>query len=252
MGQPVSVAGNAAPSGAEAGHPKPVALVVGAGAGLSAALARALTARDHEVVLAARDTSDLAALLEETGALAVDCDASDREDVARLFHRIDEREGALALAVYNPSARVRGPIAELDPETVERALAVTAYGAFLMAHHASKRMLESGTGTMLFTGASAGVKGFANSAPFAMGKFALRGLCQSLARELHPKGIHVGHIIIDGGIGRTPQHAREHEVEAPDSLLEPDAIAASFLHLVDQHRSAWSWEIELRPWTEAF
>lgn len=252
MGQPVSVTATAASSGAGAGCPKPVALVVGAGSGLSAALARAFSARRYEVVLAARDTSDLSALAEETGALAIDCDASDRGAVARLFRRVDEREGPLAIAVYNPSARVRGPIAELDPEAVEHALAVTAYGAFLMAHHASKRMLENGTGALLFTGASAGVKGFANSAPFAMGKFALRGLCQSLARELHPKGIHVGHVVIDGAIGGTPQHARENQVEAPDDLLEPDAIAASFLHLVDQRRSAWSWEIELRPWSETF
>ena len=227
----------------------PVALIVGAGSGLSASLARALAARGHDVVLAARDTHDLAALVEETGASAVDCDASERDDVARLFARIDERPGPLTVAIYNPSGRVRGPIVELDPVAVERAIKVTAYGAFLTAQQAARRMLEHGTGTLLFTGASAGIKGFANSAPFAMGKFALRGLCQSLARELHPKGVHVGHVVVDGAIAP----ARDGEGgDGEDRRLDPDAIAASYLHLLDQHRSAWAWEIELRPWVETF
>ena len=230
---------------------RPVALIVGAGAGLSAALARALH-DTHEIVLAARDTRDLAGLVEESGAVAIDGDAGDRDDMARLFERVDELPGPLDIAVYNPSARRRGPVAELDPVAVEEALRVSAYGAFLMAHHAAKRMLARGGGTLLFTGASAGTKGFANSAPFAMGKFALRGLCQSLARELHPKGIHVGHVVIDGGIASTPQNARSNAKEGPDTMLDPDAIAQAYLQLVAQHRSAWSWEIELRPWTETF
>ena len=230
----------------------PIALIVGAGPGLSASLARALAARSHDLVLAARDTADLAGLAEETGATLVDCDGGERDDMARLFERIDALPGALAVAVYNPSARSRGPVAELDPVAVERALKVTAYGAFLMAHHAAPRMLERGRGAMLFTGASAGIKGFANSAPFAMGKFALRGLCQSLARELHPKGVHVGHVVIDGGIAGTPQRHRSDPVEGPDDTLDPDAVARSYMHLLDQHRSAWSWEIELRPWIERF
>lgn len=230
----------------------PVALVVGAGSGLSASLARALSTRSYDVVLAARDTSDLAALAHETNAKVVNCDAGDREDVAALFKTVDARPGKLAVAVYNPSSRSRGPVAELDPVAVEDALRITAYGAFLMAHHAARRMVDCGEGTLLFTGASAGVKGFANSAPFAMGKFALRGLCQSLARELHPKGVHVGHIVIDGGIANTAQRGRDGTAQGPDDLLDPDRIADSYLHLLDQHRSAWAWEIELRPWTETF
>ena len=223
-----------------------VALVVGAGAGLSASLARVLAARGYDLVLASRDTSDLGALAGETGATLVDCDAAERTAVAHLFDVIDGRGTPLEVAVYNPSARVRGPVTDLDPVLVEKALLVSAYGAFLMAHHAAKRMLAQ-TGearrALLFTGASAGLKGFANSSSFAMGKFALRGLCQSLARELHPKGIHVGHFVIDGAIGRNDESGVR---------LDPDAIAHSYLALLDQPRSAWSWESELRPWVEPF
>ena len=226
-----------------------IALIIGAGAGLSASLARKLAARGHAVVLAARDPSDLSALCEETGAAAIACNARDRDGMAALFERIDAMDGDLDVAIYNPSARVRGGVADLDPEAVENAILVTAYGAFLMAHHAAKRMLPRGQGALLFTGASAGVKGFANSSTFAMGKFALRGLCQSLARELHPQGIHIGHFVIDGGIADQVRSERRQE---GDAMLEPDAIADSYLHFLDQHRSSWSWEIELRPWVERF
>ncbi|MCR9124902.1 MAG: SDR family NAD(P)-dependent oxidoreductase [Rhodobacteraceae bacterium] len=222
------------------------ALIVGAGAGLSAALARKLAARGHRLVLAARETADLAELARETGATCVSCNARDRDDMARLFEAVDEIGAPLDIAIYNPSARLRGGIASLDPEGVENALLVSAYGAFLMAHHAARRMEPRGSGAMLFTGASAGVKGFANSSVFAMGKFALRGLCQSLARELHPKGIHVGHFVIDGGIAPPGK-------PNPDAgQLDANAIADSYLHVLDQPRSAWSWEIELRPWVERF
>jgi len=231
---------------------KPLALIVGAGSGVSASLARALYKRDHEIILVARDTSDLADLAKETDAHLVNCDAKDAQGVENLFRQIDALPGELEVAIYNPSARVRGPIHDLEPDAVLNALQVTAYGAFLMAHHASGRMLENGRGTLLFTGASAGVKGFAQSAPFAMGKFALRGLCQSLARELHPQNIHVGHIVIDGGIDGTPQRGRVNEVEGKDNTLNPDALAESYMYLMDQHRSAWTWELEIRPWIEKF
>ena len=226
-----------------------IALIIGAGAGLSASLARKLSSRGHQVVLASRDPSDLSTLCEQTGATAIACNARDRDDVAALFERIDAMDGDLEVAVYNPSARVRGGITELDPQAVENAILVTAYGAFLMAHHAARRMEARGRGALLFTGASAGVKGFANSSTFAMGKFALRGLCQSLARELHPKGIHVGHFVIDGGIADAVRPERAQE---GDAMLEPDAIADSYMHFLDQHRSSWAWEIELRPWVERF
>lgn len=225
------------------------ALIVGAGAGLSASLARILAREGIAVALAARSTDDLAALVAETGARAFACDASRRGDVESLFAELDASSGAPDLVIYNASFRTRGPLIDLAPNDVERTLAVTAFGAFLVAQQAARRMLPNKNGAILFTGASAGVKGYPQSAPFAMGKFALRGLAQSMARELHPQGIHVAHIVIDGGI----RSARRSEPPAkPDSLLDPDAIAATYLHVIRQPRSVWSWEVELRPWVETF
>jgi NAD(P)-dependent dehydrogenase (short-subunit alcohol dehydrogenase family) len=227
----------------------PTALIVGAGAGLSAALARALAKDGIRVALAARSTADLDALTRETGALAFACDASKRAEVERLFTDMEAACGAPEIVIYNASYRTRGALIELDPAEVERAIAVSAFGGFLVAQQAARRMLPKRHGAILFTGASASVKGYAQSAPFAMGKFALRGLAQSLARELAPQGIHVAHMVIDGGI----RSARRSEpADAPASLLDPDAIAASYLHVIRQPRSAWSWEIELRPWVEKF
>ncbi|GAB4286877.1 MAG: SDR family oxidoreductase [Roseovarius sp.] len=230
----------------------PLAVIVGVGTGLSAALARLLAREGHALVLAARDSDKLAALAAETGARRVALDATDAEATARLF---DGLERPPRVVVYNPSARLRGPVAELDPEAVRRVLEVTALGAFFTARAAVRRMLAAepdadGTrGTILFTGASAGVKGFARSAPFAMGKFAQRGLAQSMARELHPQGIHVAWINIDGAI-RNP--GRSEPADAPDSMLDPEAIAQAYLGLIRQHRSAWSNELTLRPWVEPF
>jgi NAD(P)-dependent dehydrogenase (short-subunit alcohol dehydrogenase family) len=226
------------------------ALIVGAGPGLSASLAR-LCARDGmSVILAARDTQKLAGLVQETGAQTVTCDARSADDVERLFAAIDSGGERLDLVIYNASGRARGPIVELDPEAVENAIRITAFGGFLVARQAAIRMLRQGHGTILFTGASASVKGYPRSSSFAMGKFALRGLAQSLARELQPQNIHVGHVVIDGGIGR-PGDPRA-QGKSPDALLDPDAIAESYLQLHRQHRSAWAWEIELRPWVENF
>jgi len=227
------------------------ALVIGAGTGLSASLARAFAARGMRVSLAARSTEDLAGLAEETGAGIHRCDAARRAEVSALFAALDAG-GAPDVVVYNPSARVRGPLVELDPEAVEQAVQVTALGAFHASQEAARRMLEAGRGAILLTGASAGVKGYAQSAPFAMGKFALRGLAQSMARELHPRGIHVGHFVIDGGIRNPERPGRTDPPDNPDSMLDPDAIARSYCHFLDQDRSAWAWEIELRPWVERF
>src|SRR5215510_6712509 len=225
------------------------ALIVGAGAGLSASLARALAKDGIKVALAARTTGDLDALVKETGARAFTCDATKRGEVEKLFADLDASLGAPDIVVYNASFRTRGPFVELDPLDVEKALAVTAYGGFLVAQQAARRMLPKKHGAILLTGASAGVKGYPQSAPFAMGKFALRGLAQSMARELSPQGIHVAHVVVDGGIrsARRPDAA-----DRPDATLDPDAIAASYLHLLQQDRSAWSWEIEVRPWVERF
>ena len=226
------------------------ALVVGAGNGLSASLARVLHNAGLRIGLAARNTDKLAKLAGDLGAAAHPCDVSDPKQVAALFSTMDEALGGPPdVVVYNPSARVRGPLVDLDPADVARALSVTAYGGFLVAQAAANRMLPNGPGAILFTGASASVKGYPGSAPFAMGKFALRGLAQSMARELAPKGIHVAHFVIDGVI-RNP--GRREPSDAPGSMLDPDAIARTYLHVLQQDRSAWTWEVELRPWVERF
>ena len=225
------------------------ALIVGAGRGLSASLARLFAREGMRVALAARDTAKLAELCGETGAKAFACDAVDPGQVARLFTAVADAGGAPEVVVYNASARARGPVAELVPAEVERAIMVSAYGGFLVAREAVARMLPKGQGAVLFTGASASVKGYPLSAPFAMGKFALRGLAQSMARELAPQGIHVAHFVIDGAI-RNP--GRVEPADKPDSMLDPDAIAATYLGVLNQPRSAWTWEVELRPWVERF
>lgn len=225
------------------------ALIVGAGDGLSASLARLFTTNGLQVVLAARNIEKLKPLKEQTGVHTFQCDASQIDSVQQLFAAIDESLGAPDVVVYNPSFRTRGPIAELDPSAVQQALMVTAYGGFLVGQQATKRMEANGKGAILFTGASASVKGYAQSAPFAMGKFALRGLVQSMARELAPKNIHVAHFIIDGAILPPGQ---DQPMDSPDRFLNPDAIATSYWHVLQQHRSAWTWEVELRPWVERF
>lgn len=225
------------------------ALIVGAGSGLSAALARALAAEGIKVALAARSTSDLDDLAKATGARVYTCDASRHADVEKLFADLDASFGEPEIVIYNASYRVRGPFVDLDPAEVEKTLIVSAFGGFLVGQQAARRMLRKRRGVILFTGASASVKGYAESAPFAMGKFALRGMAQSMARELHPHGVHVAHVVVDGGI----KSARRAEpADKPASLLDPDAIAASYLHLIHQPHSAWSTELEVRPWVERF
>ena len=225
------------------------ALIVGAGSGLSASLARQCHTAGMQVALAARDGEKARAVAQETGASLHRCDASSIEDVAALFAALDASIGTPDLVVYNPSARLRGPVTELDPEATHAAIEVTCFGAFLVAQQAARRMLARGSGSILFTGASAGVKGFANSSVFAMGKFGLRGLAQSLARELHPQNIHIGHFVIDGGIA---SERADRQDDGSDRMLDPDAIAEAYLQFHNQHRSAWAWEVELRPWVETF
>ncbi len=222
-----------------------LALVVGAGPGLSASFARGLSRAGHQVALAARRTDKLAELARDTGASLHACDAADPASVAALFAAV----GRPGIVLYNPSYRVHGPLVDLDPAEVARSLSITAYGAFLVAQQAARGMLALGGGMILLTGASAGVKGFAQSAPFAMGKFALRGLAQSMARELHPQGIHVVHVVVDGGIRAA---GRPVPADKPDSLLDPDAIAQTMLDVLAQPRSCWTDEVVVRPWVERF
>jgi NAD(P)-dependent dehydrogenase (short-subunit alcohol dehydrogenase family) len=228
---------------------KKSALIVGAGDGLSASLARKLFEAGISVALAARKTAKLEALAAATAAKTFACDAANPGAVIDLFDAVQAALGIPDIVIYNASARARGPITELDPADVQNSLAVTAFGGFLVGQQAAKLMLPRGAGTILFTGASASVKGYPQSAPFAMGKFALRGLAQSMARELGPQGIHVAHIVIDGGIRSA---SRPNPEDRPDSLLDPDAIADTYMTLVDQPRSAWTHELEVRPWIEKF
>jgi NAD(P)-dependent dehydrogenase (short-subunit alcohol dehydrogenase family) len=225
------------------------ALVVGAGDGISAAFARALAGDGVKVGLAARRPEKLAALCDEIGGVTYACDAADPDQVAQLFEDVDRQQGAIDVVHYNPSYRARGAVVDLDPAEVQKVLTISAFGGFLVAQQAARRMLRQGAGAILFTGASASVKGYANSASFAMGKFALRGLAQSMARELAPNNIHVAHFVIDGSVRAAD---RPEPALRPDSMLDPDAIAQAYMSVLNQPRSAWSWEVELRPWVENF
>jgi len=225
------------------------ALIIGAGAGISASLARLLFREGIKVGLVARDARKLAKLASETGALTFSADAADPAAVAQLFDQADSKLGQPDIVIYNPSARAHGPLAEIDPVAVRDALAVTAYGGFLAVQQAARRMIPKGRGAILLTGASASIKGFPLSSAFAMGKFALRGLAQSAARELGPKGIHVAHFIIDGAVRSA---TRPDPTGRPDSTLSPDGIAESYWQILQQPRDAWSFEVDLRPWVESF
>ena len=228
------------------------ALIVGAGNGISASLARLFAAQGLKIALAARDVEKLGPLVAETGAVALSADAGDPGAVRQLFEDASRAIGEPDIVVYNASGRVRGPLVELDPAAVADTLRVSAFGGFLVGQEAARRHLARPVerrGAILFTGASASVKGYPRSAPFAMGKFALRGLAQSMARELAPQGIHVAHFVIDGGVRSA---ARQEPADKPESMLDPDAIAATYWQILQQPRNAWTWEVELRPWVENF
>jgi NAD(P)-dependent dehydrogenase (short-subunit alcohol dehydrogenase family) len=222
-------------------------LIVGAGAGLSASVARRFAAEGAKIALAARNTDKLAGLAAELGARTYACDVVDRAAVDAMVAQVTADLGLPDVVMFNPSARQRGPFTELDPEAVKQALLVTCYGGYLVCNAVVADMARRGSGAILLTGASASVKGYARSAPFAMGKFGLRGLAQSLAREFQPQGLHIAHFVIDGGI-----RSDNRPDDGKDAMLDPDAIAETYYQVARQHRSAWSWEVELRPWTESF
>ena len=229
--------------------PYRTALIVGAGAGISASVARVLAAAGLKVGLAARNVDKLVPLADEIGAERFAADATDPAAMAHLFEAADARIGVPDVVLYNASARAHGSVAEIEPEAVKKAIEISAFGGFLSVHHAAKRMIPRGSGAILLTGASASVKGYPLSAAFAMGKFALRGLAQSTARELGPKGIHVAHFVIDGGVRSA---RRVDPNDRPDSTLDPDGIAQTYLEVLRQPRNAWSLDVELRPWVETF
>jgi NAD(P)-dependent dehydrogenase (short-subunit alcohol dehydrogenase family) len=225
------------------------ALIVGVGPGLSASLARLFAKHGLQVALASRNPDKLAKLAEETAAATFACEATEPEEVAALFDVVIATQGVPDIVVYNASTRAHGPVTEIDPSQVARAISVSAYGGFLVAQQAARHMVARGSGAILLTGASASVKGYPNSSAFAMGKFALRGLASALARELAPQGVHVAHFVIDGGIRSAN---RTDPTDRPDSTLDPDAIAETYWQVANQPRSAWTWEVELRPWVEKF
>ena len=229
--------------------PYRTALIVGTGPGISASVARALVGVGVRVAVAARRAGKLEALAQDIGAEAFAVDATDPAGVARLFEDVEARIGIPEIVVYNASARAHGAIVDLDPEEVRRAKEISAFGGFLVTQQAARRLLPRGAGAIFLTGATASVKGFANSSAFAIGKFGLRGLAQSAARELAPKGIHVAHFVIDGAVRSAH---RLDPSEKPDSTLDPDAVAQTYLSVLAQPRSAWSWEVEVRPWVESF
>ena len=219
-------------------------LIVGAGSGLSASLARAFNSKGMKIVLAARNIDKLDSLKKEIDALVFKCDSTENKSVQNLFLQTDSIIGTPESVIYNPSLRIVKPFIEYDPDEMLQSIKVNSYGAFLVAHESVKRMLKIGKGNIFFTGSSASVKGFAKSASFAMGKFGLRGLAQSLARELHPQNIHIGHFVIDGGIGKEPVGNYQ--------MIHPDEIAKQYLNFYLQDKKAWSWEIEIRTNTEKF
>jgi NAD(P)-dependent dehydrogenase (short-subunit alcohol dehydrogenase family) len=229
--------------------PYRTALIVGGGAGISASLTRLLVAEGVKVGIAARNTAKLTSLAVETGASLLTADASVPQEVAQLFADFDSRLGAPDIVVYNASARAHGSIADIDPEAFRQAIMVTAFGGFLVVQQAAQRMLQKGHGAILLTGASASTKGFPLSSAFAMGKFGLRGMAQSAARELGPKGIHVAHFVVDGGVR---SEKRPDPGSAPDSTLSPAGVAQAYMDVLHQPRDAWSFEVDLRPFAESF
>jgi len=228
--------------------PYKTALIVGAGSGLSAALARLLSAKGLQIGLAARNVDKLAGLAAQTNAKLFKADATDPDAVATLFASVDQELGGADVVIYNVAGRVRGSLTDLDPKDVAFALNAGAFGGFLVAQQAIRRMRAKGQGALFFTGATASIKGNAQSAPFAMGKFALRALAQSAAREYSPHNIHVAHFIIDGAIrpGNVPPGPGRED------MIDPDAIAQTYFDFLAQPRGAWSFEADLRTFVEKF
>ena len=226
------------------------ALIVGAGEGLSASLARLFAREGIKVALAARKIEKLGALCTETGARAFACNATEAEEVERLFGMVEREIGTPDIVVYNASGRARGAFVDLVPAEVANAIAVSApLAAFWWRSRRQRACCRTSTARSCSPARPPASRAIAQSAPFAMGKFALRGLAQSMARELSPQGIHIAHFVIDGGIRSA---ARTEPADRPDSMLDPDAIALSYWNVLQQPRSAWTWEVELRPWVEKF
>jgi NAD(P)-dependent dehydrogenase (short-subunit alcohol dehydrogenase family) len=229
------------------------AIVVGVGPGLGSALVRTFVTEGYTVLAAARSASALQHFereREEGRVVPVNCDATKPADVQRLFDA-SEQHGQLAVTIFNAGTFVRSSILETEPDEFERCWRVGCLAGFLVGRAAARTMIEHGSGTILLTGATASLRGGPGFVNLASPKFGLRAVAQSMARELGPKGIHVAHVIIDGQI-RSERYEHLLGERGPDSLLEPDAIARAYLTLHRQHRSAWTHELDLRPWSERF
>jgi NADP-dependent 3-hydroxy acid dehydrogenase YdfG len=234
---------------------KPVAVAVGVGAGLGAALARRF-ASAYTVALVARGAGKLEELAGEIKAaggqaVAVPADVSKAGEIEAAFARIREEIGETDVLLYNAAMRPYGRLMETKPSTFENTWRVGAFGAFLCSQAVVPEMLARKSGVILFTGATAGIKPFPTSAAFGPAKFALRGLAQVMARDLGPQGIHVAYINVDGPIDMPAIHQMRPNIEQED-MLAPSAIAETYWHLAHQHRSAWTQELDVRPFKEKF
>jgi NAD(P)-dependent dehydrogenase (short-subunit alcohol dehydrogenase family) len=230
-----------------------VAIVAGVGPGLGAAIVRKLVRENCAVGMFARSPDFIGKLAMKMGsdAVAIPTDLSNPQQVAAAFHKVRQQLGPVQILIANASGSLGNGLMETSPEQFERSWRVGVCGAFLCAREAMIDMLECGTGAMIFTGATSSVRGRGGAVAFSSAKFALRGLAQSLAVELWPIGIHVAHVIIDGVID-TSEVRKKYKTSAQEPLLKPDAIAEAYWNLIQQDRSAWSLEIDLRPHNEAF
>jgi len=240
---------------------KPSILVVGVGAqeGLGAAIARRFARAGFAVAIAGRNSEKLARTADHLKQAGTDVtslvgDASKPDDVAR-FVSAAEQLGFLSVVVHNAGSNNPAPFLQVKPDQFEQHWREHAFGGFHVGQAAVPALLKNGGGTLIFTGASGSLRGKANFAPFAAAKAALRALAQSIAREYGPQNIHVGHVVIDGGIAGERLLTRApklRELRGPEGLLDIDAIADTYWVLHHQHRSAWTLELDLRPWAEPF
>ncbi len=232
-----------------------VLLVAGAGEGLGRSVALRFAREGYAVALAARNAEKLQRLSSETGGRAFPADLGSETEVLRLFEAVESSLGPIDAVAFIASSRVQGPFAEISLADFERVWRGSCLTGFLVAREAARRMLPRGCGTVIFTGASGSVRGRAGFAAFAAGKGALRFMAQSMARELGPKGIHVATVLVDGAIDSRKMwrdHRERMEKLGPDGALHPDAIAETYWQIHSQPRSAWTHEIDLRPWAEPF
>ncbi len=229
-----------------------VAVVVGAGEGLGAGLARQFSSAGMDVAVASRNPENAERIAERTSGITggrvngYACDTVEEADVTGLFARVTAELGEPQLVVYNASGFMMRSVLEIDVDDFVGQWKVTCLGALIVGREAARRMVKRGSGTVIFTGATACYKGSARFAGFAVGKFGLRALAQSMARELGPEGVHVALVNIDGQING-PAHAHEIPERGIETLLDPDAIARTYLDLHGQHPTAWSHEVDLRP-----